>query len=189
MALLDERGLDELTTRRIAERLDVRVGTLYWHVKDKRALLTALADRILAEALPDGTPPERPWREHLRDGAHRLRAALLRHRDGARVVAGYAPVSPFMLRMAESGLRLMREQGVPLATAAYAGDTLMSYVTGYVLQEQAEPTGPPDGSALAGLPLLAEWATTRPAGGDAAFAAGVNFILDGVRTHLAAPSA
>lgn len=39
MAVLDDDGLDGLTTRRVADHLRIRVGELYWHVRDKREIL------------------------------------------------------------------------------------------------------------------------------------------------------
>ena len=63
MALLDERSLDELTTRRLADRLGVHVGALYWHVRDMRELLVSLADRIVAEALPTTCRARATWRQ------------------------------------------------------------------------------------------------------------------------------
>lgn len=188
LALLDERGLDGLTTRRLAERLGVRAGALYWHVRDKRELLTALADRIVTQAQP-AQQPAGDWAAHLIDGARQLRAAMLAHPDGARLVAAYAPVSPQTLRTAEAGLQAMCAQGVPLAAAAYAGDTIMSYVTGFVLQEQTTPTHPEDNEQtmagmLADLPLLAEWTATRPSAKDEAFAAGLDHIITGIRVRL-----
>ncbi|MFI2612628.1 TetR/AcrR family transcriptional regulator C-terminal domain-containing protein [Kitasatospora sp. NPDC018619] len=45
--LLDEAGLDGLTLRAIAARLDVKAPALYWHFKDKQALLDAMATEML----------------------------------------------------------------------------------------------------------------------------------------------
>jgi TetR/AcrR family tetracycline transcriptional repressor len=188
LALLDEVGLDGLTTRRLAERLGVRVGALYWHVRDKRELLTALADRIVTEAQP-AAPSDGDWAATLTDHARRLRAAMLAHPDGARLVAAYAPISPLTLRAVEAGLRAMRALGVPLAAAAYAGDTVMSYVTGFVLQEQAVPThleGTEQTLAdlIADLPLFAEWTATKPSSKDDAFAEGLQNIVAGIQVRL-----
>jgi AcrR family transcriptional regulator len=61
LLLLDEVGLDDLTMRRLAERLGVKAASLYRHVRDKQELLVLLADEICAgvpTALPEG-----PWRE------------------------------------------------------------------------------------------------------------------------------
>jgi AcrR family transcriptional regulator len=44
VALLDERGLDGVTMRNLAVRLDVQAPTLYWHVRNKAALIDELAD-------------------------------------------------------------------------------------------------------------------------------------------------
>jgi TetR/AcrR family tetracycline transcriptional repressor len=109
---------------------------------------------------------------------------MLGHRDGVRLVAGYAPASARVLRLVEEGLRVMHAQGVPLAAAAYAGDTLMSYVTGFVLQEQTMPDEPDAAAQLADFPLLSEWNATKPSTKDAAFAAGLDHIVTGIRARL-----
>ncbi|MBX6343125.1 MAG: TetR family transcriptional regulator, partial [Thermomicrobiaceae bacterium] len=106
--LLDEVGLDGLTTRQLAARLGVRVGALYWHVASKQDLLGAMADHILAEfcaaPLPEGT-----WQERLASEARRLRQALLSHRDGARLIVGAIGYGPHSLGVAERFLRVLRE--------------------------------------------------------------------------------
>ncbi len=86
--------------------------------------------------------------------------------------------------MANEGLRALQAIGVPLPAAAYAGDTLMSYVTGFVLQEQAMPTQPVDGRAIAEFPFLAKWMAMKPATKEDAFAAGLDLIIAGIRMRL-----
>ena len=46
MAIADAEGLDAVTIRRIATGLSVTPMALYWHFKDKDALLAAMADRM-----------------------------------------------------------------------------------------------------------------------------------------------
>ena len=48
LELLNEVGMDSLTTRKLAERLKVQQPALYWHFQNKRALLDALAEAMLA---------------------------------------------------------------------------------------------------------------------------------------------
>ena len=48
--LLDEVGIDGLSTRRLAERLGVQSPALYWHFKNKRALLDAMAKAMMVGA-------------------------------------------------------------------------------------------------------------------------------------------
>ncbi|MDI5971187.1 TetR/AcrR family transcriptional regulator [Streptomyces sp. SL13] len=248
LELLDEVGLDALTTRALTGRLGVRPGALYWHVRDKRELLTAVAERIMDEvfapamapadppnstpttapadtpaaatpalatpadgtsaaATPaDGTPapatpaadtpatdsgPADDWIADVTVFAHALRSALLRHRDGARLVATHTPVSPVALRAVEEGLARMRAAGVPLELAAHFGDTVTSYVTGFALQEQAAPGGTAAGPApdAAAYPHLTAWAGlhTTP-DRDAAFRTGIALITGGLRVALEAGS-
>lgn len=40
LELLNEVGIEGLTTRKLAQKLGVEQPTLYWHVKNKRALLS-----------------------------------------------------------------------------------------------------------------------------------------------------
>src|SRR5262245_23850090 len=49
LALLDVVGLDELTMRRLADRLGVKAASLYRHVRDKDELLILLGDEISGE--------------------------------------------------------------------------------------------------------------------------------------------
>ena len=46
LELLNEVGMDNLTTRKLAERLKVQQPALYWHFQSKRALLDALAEAM-----------------------------------------------------------------------------------------------------------------------------------------------
>ncbi|RRR25552.1 TetR/AcrR family transcriptional regulator [Schaalia georgiae] len=50
MELLDQRGLPDLTMRKLAAELGIRPSALYWHFPDKQTLLARLADRIVGSA-------------------------------------------------------------------------------------------------------------------------------------------
>jgi len=84
--VLDEEGLEALTMRRLAAGLSVQAPALYWHVKDKAALLQLMASRIYADARA-GVPASPDWRSWLIAFGHSLRRTLLAHRDAARLVA------------------------------------------------------------------------------------------------------
>ena len=183
-AVLDEHGLDGLTTRRVTQRLGVAVGAIYWHVRDKQELLRLLADRIVAnagQALPAGC--DREWDGQLVEAARGMRRAMLAHRDGARLVAGYAPVGARSVAAVEAGLAALVAKGLPLELAALAGDTVMSYVTGFVLQEQTVRPVHADRPPVGELPLLSAWMQAKPSK-DEAFEHGLAMIVDGVRARL-----
>ena len=65
--LLADSGLDGLTMRVVAGELGVRAPTLYWHVKNKAALVTELAEAILEPVELRPREPEEPWPDWLAD--------------------------------------------------------------------------------------------------------------------------
>src|SRR5215470_13599585 len=84
LALLDEVGLDQLTMRRLAERLGVKAASLYRHVRNKEELLVLLGDEISGEiplVRPSGS-----WQDQLKEMARNVRKGLLAHRDAARLL-------------------------------------------------------------------------------------------------------
>src|SRR6266700_1708933 len=54
LQLLGEVGLDGLTMRRLAERLNIKAASLYWHVRDKEELIVLLANEICASVSAPG---------------------------------------------------------------------------------------------------------------------------------------
>ena len=137
LELLDEIGLDDFTTRRLADRLGIQSPTLYWHFKSKGALLEAMALAMLKDH--DARPPPPPdvdWRNWFRESAHSFRRALLSHRDGARVHAGTLP-SPDQLPRTEAMMGLLRCAGFTPEEAFSILIALSRFVLGWVMEEQA----------------------------------------------------
>ncbi|MFT4201000.1 TetR/AcrR family transcriptional regulator C-terminal domain-containing protein [Gordonia sp. (in: high G+C Gram-positive bacteria)] len=139
LAFLDTEGLDALTMRKLGASLNVQGGALYRHYPSKEALLDAVADRILAgygdaaEELAD-----LDWQEQIRRLCDRLRAALLAHRDGARVVsATFAPGTNTIVGT-ELAVSVLCRAGLPPARAGWLVFTLFYYVLGYVIEEQGQ---------------------------------------------------
>lgn len=143
VALLDAEGLDSLTTRKLAARLGVQSPTLYWHMPNKAALVTALAEAILEQEFPDLTPPDpdEPWQEWLTDLAVRLRHALLAHPDGARVLSA-SQLSRRMAAISELAMSTLVTRGIPLRRARVIVLTVERFTVGHVLEEQAPRPGP-----------------------------------------------
>ncbi|MFJ9371611.1 TetR/AcrR family transcriptional regulator C-terminal domain-containing protein [Nocardia sp. NPDC101769] len=143
IALLDADGLDGVTLRKLATRLGVRQPTLYWHLPNKAALVTALAEAILDQEfgeLPGPAPQER-WQDWLGELAQRLRRALLAHPDGARVLSA-AQLSLKMADISELAMSTLVAQGVPLHRARVIVLTVERFTVGHVLEEQAPRPDP-----------------------------------------------
>jgi TetR/AcrR family tetracycline transcriptional repressor len=190
---LDEVGLDDLTTRRLTDRLGLRAGALYRHFPSKRDLFTAIADRIIQESMTVGVSERDPALQLVESG-QRLRQAMLAHRDGARIVAAYAAGAPSSVNTTEIGLQRMRNAGVPLDLAALTGHTIVTFVTGFVLQEQIVPapatetsdrtaSDPGVAQAQSESPLFDEW-KLQNVSDDTAFTVGLELIVEGFRDRL-----
>ncbi|MEV5554742.1 TetR/AcrR family transcriptional regulator C-terminal domain-containing protein [Nonomuraea wenchangensis] len=153
VALLDAEGLDGVTTRKLAARLGVQSPTLYWHIPNKAALVTAIAEAILEQQFPELTPPapEERRQEWLIGLAGRLRRALLAHPDGARIISA-SQLSLKMAAISELAMSTLVGRGIPLRQARLVVLTVLRFTVGYVLEEQ---NGPPDADALDGFDLAA----------------------------------
>ncbi|HET9254653.1 MAG TPA: TetR/AcrR family transcriptional regulator C-terminal domain-containing protein [Pseudonocardiaceae bacterium] len=136
--LLDEVGLEGLTLRRLGCELGVSAPTLYWHVRDKRALLDLVAEAITAEPASPVRPAHgQPWWEWLSEGAWRQYRALISHRDAALVVAGNRPTQT-SLPVIEQLIATLVEVGFPPRDALESIFTVGHFVLGAALERQAE---------------------------------------------------
>jgi TetR/AcrR family transcriptional regulator, tetracycline repressor protein len=135
-AFIEEHGIDALTMRKLATSLGVNHGTLYWHVDNKHALTDALADDLL-QGITDETDSGAQGSDRLVELAHRLRSALLSHRDGARVLAGTFVRQPNTLAFGEAAIGAALAAGVPETEAVLVAFSVQYYVMGFVIEEQA----------------------------------------------------
>jgi TetR/AcrR family transcriptional regulator, tetracycline repressor protein len=84
LALINDDGLDGLSMRALADRLDVKAASLYWHVRDRRELLD-----LLAEGLLEDVPRARrqgDWRRGVLATGEALRRTVSKHKDADRVL-------------------------------------------------------------------------------------------------------
>ncbi|HEX8933749.1 MAG TPA: TetR/AcrR family transcriptional regulator C-terminal domain-containing protein [Pseudonocardiaceae bacterium] len=136
--LLDEVGLEGLTLRRLGCELGVSAPTLYWHVRDKRALLDLVAEAIAVDYRSPVRPAHgQPWWEWLGDRAWEQYRALTAHRDAALVVAGNRPTQN-SLPVIEQLIGTLAEVGFPPREALESILALGHFVLGSALEHQAE---------------------------------------------------
>lgn len=84
LEILAARGLDGLTMRSLADRLQVKAASLYWHVRDRRDLLELLADSILAGVPSVDGPPG--WRRAVTAWVAAVGQAVSSQRDASRIL-------------------------------------------------------------------------------------------------------
>jgi AcrR family transcriptional regulator len=191
---LNEVGLEGLTLRAIAKELDVKAPALYWHFKDKQALLDEMATemyRRLIAGVP--IPSDATWRERLLVANRGLRAALLGYRDGARVFSGSRFTGAEHAVQLEENLRTFVEAGFTLQQAVRATTTAYLYTLGFVTEEQGVRPMPGErregydvgerAELLSEFPLSAAAGTEIFEGYDERFEEGLQVVLTGIGTR------
>jgi TetR/AcrR family transcriptional regulator, tetracycline repressor protein len=136
--LLDEVGMDGLTVRALAARLGVQAPALYWHVRNKQALLDEMATRIWRDVgdVVAALPGDLPWREVMATYAGAVREALLSHRDGAKAFSGTTLTDPDLVRRQERTFENLIGQGFTLADAARGLLLVHHFTIGFCIEEQ-----------------------------------------------------
>ncbi|GAA2437040.1 TetR/AcrR family transcriptional regulator [Actinomadura vinacea] len=158
LEILEDKGVEAVSMRAIAERLGVRMNTVLWHAKSKAHLMELMADAIVAEASTRDLPA--PWKERVHELARRYRAALLAHRDGAAVVTGTYAAKPATLHFADTMVEALLDGGLDARKAAWTCWTIVYFTLGLAQEEQAAPL-PGDGRLVeavgtGGFPSLAK---------------------------------
>ncbi len=197
VAFADERGLEELSMRKLGQELGVEAMSLYNHVADKDDLLDGIVDVVARELeRPD---PALPWRAALRRCSVRSREVLLRHPWSAALAESRIQTGPERLGYLEGLLDMLRRAGFSASGAYRVNLFVDSYVYGFVLQELSWPTESDDAfdpadefaqrTSADAFPRLVEVAQVVAAGDwspAADFERGLDLILDGVEQMLEA---
>lgn len=188
LELVDERGLDALSIRALADRIGTRPMSLYRHVEDKRDILDGVMGLLLAEV--PAPEEDGDWVAAMRAWAVGFRAMARRHPRAFPLFAD-RPVTSYLVgrEVAEGGLEALVQAGFDEATAARVMRTLVRHVIGFCLGEAGEaaaggPPADPDAAArdleAAGFPRLARLVAGAAGDADALFAFGLDALLEGL---------
>jgi len=143
LELLDEGGLNNLSLRDIAKRINIQAPAIYWHFKSKDILIDYMAEAILQKAFSNLTlrRDDESWQDWLVDQMNRLRTAMLSYPDGARIVAG-AHLYPAVTlgKLFEAAFSSLTSAGIENRTARHILFTCTSFAFGCVIEEQSSPT-------------------------------------------------
>ncbi|MFI5802672.1 TetR/AcrR family transcriptional regulator C-terminal domain-containing protein [Streptomyces sp. NPDC051561] len=149
LSLLNEVGLEGLTLRAIADELGVKAPALYWHFKNKQALLDEMATEMLRRMAAEflGHTDGQTWDDALTAAMRGMREHLLRYRDGAKVYSGTHFTDMSYAAPMEAHLQVLVAGGFTPEGAGRAWFTAYGYTIGYVIEEQSMRPAPGAGSA------------------------------------------
>ncbi|MET7572674.1 TetR/AcrR family transcriptional regulator C-terminal domain-containing protein [Streptomyces sp. NPDC005492] len=134
VALADEGGLEAVSLRKVAARLNAGPMRLYGYIATKEELFDLMVDEVQAEILPEERPGD--WREALRGLAHRTRQTALRHEWLADLLGGRPVLGPNGLAVAEATLSAL-DGLADIDTVMRAVETVSAYSTGAIRREIA----------------------------------------------------
>ncbi|MFC5219217.1 TetR/AcrR family transcriptional regulator [Streptomyces coerulescens] len=210
IVMLDAEGVEALSMRKLATRLNAGAASLYRHVATKDELMELAVDEVAAEI---HVPPAQSadWRAAAAEAAGAFRATALRHPWLSSVLgqAGLAYLGPNLMAFSERLAALFTTAGFTKPSGPI--DTLLSYVIGMSTTEAAWLTTvarsgeteadfiarlmPAAQQAAAAHEHLAEGyaeavtATTDPVAlRDEKFAYGLEVVLDGLALRLETPA-
>lgn len=141
--LADQGGIESLTMRALAERLDVEAMSLYYHVANKEALLDGVAEMVVSEVLEEvadidtNTTPD-TWKDTMRRTILRARGVMLRHKWAPMVLETRTTMNPAVLRYFHGFLEIFHNGGMSWDLAHHALHALGSRALGFS-QEMFNP--------------------------------------------------
>jgi AcrR family transcriptional regulator len=136
IALLDAEGPEALSMRRLAARLGTSTMSTYHHVPDKRTLVEAVAERIMAEL--ERPSDDVPWDEAVRRMAWSFRGLTQAHPAVFRVLlSGERPSA--LVRTADDVVHRLEAAGFDPDTAVLTFRTFIRYLIGSTVLEADSP--------------------------------------------------
>lgn len=170
----DEGELDELTMRRLGERMGVQAMALYRHIGGREALLDAMVAAMMDQLTDTMTPNTRSsttGTAYLRDTAHDVRSLALTHPWLIRLMVLRPPPALglsrplYSLACTESFLEALDHRGFDMAASATTYRAFSAFLLAHLLIEASAPDdlvlcrpgrrGPPGPERLTDYPVMA----------------------------------
>jgi AcrR family transcriptional regulator len=148
--IADEEGLEAVSIRRIATKLETRPMSLYTHIETKEELVDLMIDEVIGETVLPGELPE-DWREALRRIAQATRAAARAHPWTIGSALRRRLLGPNALRHIDQSLGAIAALDLPFERKRAVQLSIDTYTLGYVRWEVLAPNA--GGGACAGEQL------------------------------------
>jgi AcrR family transcriptional regulator len=133
----DREGLDSVSMRTLATRLDAGTMSLYNHVRNKDDLLDAMVEHVASEIEPPSGDAN--WKDGVREIAISTRTALRRHPWVVEIWSARVP-GPNRWMLMDEVLRQLASAGLPEDVADLAFHAILNHVLGHTRQELAANT-------------------------------------------------
>jgi AcrR family transcriptional regulator len=133
LQIAESEGLDAVSMRAVARRLEVTPMALYNHVGGKQALLDGLVERLLDDIpVPD---PRLPWQQRLRSLGTSMRQTARRHPDAFLMLLRRPATTPASKKRRELVYEALRDAGVPSDDIPRVERLLSTFMLGFAASE------------------------------------------------------
>jgi AcrR family transcriptional regulator len=157
--LADADGLDAVSMRRVAERLEMGTMSLYTYVPGKAELLDLMVDTVYGERVDEAAvDPGTGMRERLEGLARDQWAFFQRHPWTLSIASGRSVLGPNEAKSYEHALSAVADLGIPARDAVAIVDAISMFVRG-AARDAAEAAGAESATGKTEL----EWWTERDA--------------------------
>ncbi len=136
LELVAQQGLEAVTLRKVADRLDTGPASLYVYVENRDELLGRMLDRVLSQ-VPEVVVKHKRWRRRVVELFTEVLEALDRYPGIAQAALGSSPARPAVDTIADNALALLREGGLDKQTAGRACDALILFTVATAVQHAA----------------------------------------------------
>jgi AcrR family transcriptional regulator len=134
IGIADEKGLDAVSMRAVADRVGLTPMALYPHVGNKAALLDGMLGKMLGQ-LGEVSAAGASWQDRLSHLAHAGRSLSQRHPWLATLQFVQAATAPSATRVTDSIYQALLEAGVPDADVPRLERMLGTFILGYGASE------------------------------------------------------
>lgn len=183
--ILDMRGQNGLTIRKLAEHLNAGAASLYWHVETRDDVLELALDSVLGE-IPLPTEPLE-WDKELVRFLTEWRQTLLRH-PWSTSLFGFRPLlGPNALARSEHLRATLARTGLRGVDVTHAGYALSNFMLGSVATQVAWQAGDEAATRVrvaaflrdhaAEYPALSSQIESEPDDWDESFSRGLDWII------------
>jgi AcrR family transcriptional regulator len=131
--LLNEKGIEKLTMRSLAEALDIKAASLYWHIRDKQDLYDQIAEKLSADIQPSCGLKDA--RAYLMEVSVLYRQKLRSVRDSVEIFMHSAPVTPQRFELIKNLLICLLHIGIKEENCLLAGNLYNNYILSFVADE------------------------------------------------------
>ena len=189
LRLIEEDGLDELSTRKLGRALGVEAMAIYWYYPSKEALLDAVVDLLITKMDPRAMDVRGEWIDALRGLAHAYRALSHQYPKAFPLLATRRFATANTYGFLDQLFTMAREQGLDDRTTARWYRLVSSYCSGVALNElagrhEAELGGAPEDLRAQFPRLVSVSAWLAPNHYDDVFEFGLQVLLDGLSAEI-----